>query len=76
VNRSPLFEPESLNKDKGLCSERVIYNLDCKALAGKTRPVEVEVCDEEKAAFSCWSAYVVKKCRKNMRPDRDDSWKP
>jgi hypothetical protein len=59
MNRSPLFEPESLNKDRGLCSERAIYNLDCKALAGKRWPVEVEGCDEEKAAFSCWGAYVV-----------------
>jgi hypothetical protein len=37
---------------------------------------DLEVCDEEKTAFSCWGAYMVKKRRKSMRPDRDDSWKP
>jgi hypothetical protein len=76
MNRSPLFEPESLDKGRGLCAECAICNLDCKALAGKKRPVGFEVCDEEKAAFSCWGAYVVKRRRKNMRPDRDGSGKP
>ncbi len=76
MNRWPLFQPESPNEDRQLCYICAIYNLDCKARAGNRWSVAVEVCDEEKAAFSCRRAYAVKNGRKTTRSDRDDSWKP
>jgi hypothetical protein len=76
MDRSSLFEIKGLNENGTVQTKRAVNDLDWGVLAYRGWPVEVEVCDEVKAAFSRQVAYVVKKRQEDMRFPRDESWRP